>query len=215
MPSLFASFLLWVFFLMILPDLVAYVAATVIAVVIYLIFVLLKGGGEGCDPAPDGSPPLFASGDIDFRSAMPSGDLVEPAGKESIESAALLPMQGLIIDNPWITMILDGRKTWEMRSTPTKKRATIALIAKGSGLVYGIARVVGCRGPLSDDEIKKYSHMHCVPFELIGKWRFAWELSEVRVLRAPVRYAHPKGAVVWVNLSEDICKAINSEVKLH
>jgi hypothetical protein len=46
-------------------------------------------------------------------------------------------VDGLVIDKPWIDLILDGKKTWEMRSTLTKKRGKIALIRKGSkaGLV--------------------------------------------------------------------------------
>ena len=39
-------------------------------------------------------------------------------------------LQGLVIDEPWIGMLLAGKKTWEMRSAPTSKRGTIGLIRK-------------------------------------------------------------------------------------
>ncbi|MBD8246954.1 ASCH domain-containing protein [Xanthomonas campestris] len=42
-------------------------------------------------------------------------------------------MKGLVIDEPWISLILSGQKTWEMRSRATSIRGRIALIKKGSG----------------------------------------------------------------------------------
>jgi len=37
-------------------------------------------------------------------------------------------MNGLIIREPWISHILSGAKTWEMRTTPTRYRGPIGLI---------------------------------------------------------------------------------------
>ena len=51
-------------------------------------------------------------------------------------------MKGLIIREPWIGMILAGRKTWEMRSRQTPYRGRIGLIRKGTGMVVGIAEIV-------------------------------------------------------------------------
>ena len=51
-------------------------------------------------------------------------------------------MKALVIDEPWITAILKGEKTWEMRKRNCKIRGEIALIRKGSGLVVGTAHVV-------------------------------------------------------------------------
>jgi hypothetical protein len=41
-------------------------------------------------------------------------------------------MKGLVIDEPWISLIISGEKTWEMRSRNTVVRGRIALIRKGS-----------------------------------------------------------------------------------
>lgn len=57
-------------------------------------------------------------------------------------------MKALIIDEPWISRMLDGSKTWEMRSRSTENRGRFALIRKGSGQVVGVAELAGCRGPL-------------------------------------------------------------------
>jgi ASCH domain-containing protein len=51
-------------------------------------------------------------------------------------------MKGLIIDEPWISLILQGEKIWEMRKTACHHRGRIALIRKGSGQVVGIAALL-------------------------------------------------------------------------
>jgi hypothetical protein len=107
---------------------------------------------------------------------------------------------GLVIDEPWITKIVRGEKTWEMRSKPTTKRGRIALIKKGSGLIVGLATITGVLGPFTDDEIATNFKHHRVPMHVIGKWRFAWVLKDVLHLATPVPYVHNKGAVIWVNL---------------
>ena len=58
-------------------------------------------------------------------------------------------MKALIIDEPWITAILKGDKTWEMRKKNCNIRGQIALIRKGSGQVVGTANVVDSKPPLA------------------------------------------------------------------
>lgn len=36
-------------------------------------------------------------------------------------------MKGLIVDEPWTSLILAGKKDWEMRSRPMQVRGSIAL----------------------------------------------------------------------------------------
>ena len=58
-------------------------------------------------------------------------------------------MRALLIKEPWVGKILDGKKTWELRGSKTKVRETIALVASGSGTVIGVCDLVDCKGPLS------------------------------------------------------------------
>jgi hypothetical protein len=51
-------------------------------------------------------------------------------------------MRGLVIDEPWISLIISGEKTWEMRSRNTLVRGRIALIRKGSKTVIGTVDLV-------------------------------------------------------------------------
>ena len=52
--------------------------------------------------------------------------------------------RGLIIKQPWIELILSGKKTWEMRSRPTHIRGKIGLIEQGTGLIVGEVEIIDC-----------------------------------------------------------------------
>ncbi|MDQ6436334.1 hypothetical protein RB623_19935 [Mesorhizobium sp. LHD-90] len=115
--------------------------------------------------------------------------------------------KGLIIDDPWIGFILDGSKTWEMRSTGASHRGWFALIRKGTGAVWGVARLVDSGAPLSPDDMIAAFEKHRIPAEMIrsgqvAKWNTPWKLADVRKLSAPVPYRHKSGAVTWVELDE-------------
>jgi hypothetical protein len=112
-------------------------------------------------------------------------------------------MKGLIIDRPWIDYILDGNKTWEMRSGDTRTRGLIALIAKGTGRIVGLADLVDSIGPIDEITWRAHADRHRIPlnqYESTKRWDHAWVLDRVRPLSMPVAYEHPSGAVIWVSL---------------
>jgi hypothetical protein len=117
--------------------------------------------------------------------------------------------RGLIIDDPWIGHILEGRKDWEMRSQATSHRGWFGLIRKGSGLVVGLARLVECGLALPPDEmIANYEH-HRIPEAMIrsgavSRWVIPWKLANTRPLKQPVPYEHKSGAVTWVLFSDEV-----------
>jgi hypothetical protein len=127
--------------------------------------------------------------------------------------------KGLIIANPWIGYILDGSKTWEMRSSKTSVRGPFGLIRKGTGAIWGIATLadVGCA--LTPTEMLAFCDKHQVPAEMIrsgqvAKWNVPWILADVRRLAKPVGYDHPSGAVTWVNLADDVSRAIKDQMAM-
>ena len=61
--------------------------------------------------------------------------------------------KALIIADPWIGYLLDGTKTWEMRSSGAAHRGWLGLIRKGTGAIYGIARLVDVGPQLSPEEM--------------------------------------------------------------
>lgn len=125
--------------------------------------------------------------------------------------------RALVIADPWIGMILDGSKTWEMRSRATTIRGTIGLIRKGTGAVWGVADLSSCGDPLSHSEMIAQAHKHRIPEAMIrrgevAKWNRPWELFRVRVLKNPVPYVHKPGAVTWVALDPDVIAAIHKQL---
>lgn len=125
--------------------------------------------------------------------------------------------KALIIADPWISYILDGSKIWEMRASSTSHRGWFGLIRKGTGAIYGVARLVDVGSPFSPAEMLRTTDQHRIPADLIAsgevaKWNTPWRLADVRRLTTPVPYRHPSGAVTWVTLGDDIARAIASQL---
>lgn len=122
-------------------------------------------------------------------------------------------MKGLIIRDPWIGMILDGTKTWELRTQHTTLRGEIALIRKGSSQIVGVADLVDSLPRLDQQGLAESVQFHRVPpaeqaSALANGWLFPWLIVNARPLSTPVPYLHPNGAVTWVNLDPDISQSI-------
>lgn len=124
---------------------------------------------------------------------------------------ALLPLpdRALVIAEPWISLILSGRKTWEMRGRGTSIRGRIGLIRKGTGLVVGEAVLAGSLPPLDVEGMLATQSRHRIDPETLaalgGRWNVPWVLEGAMEWKAPVPYVHPRGAVTWVVLRQDAC----------
>lgn len=117
-------------------------------------------------------------------------------------------MLGLVIREPWISLILDGQKTWEIRGRNCRIRRRIGLIRSGSGRVVGTAEIVDSKGPLSDEEMRANVSKHRIPLEDLDGIRnrykniYAWVLANAKPLPKPLRYVHRKGAIIWVRIPD-------------
>jgi hypothetical protein len=121
--------------------------------------------------------------------------------------------KAIIIDEPWISMILCGEKIWEMRSKRTRFTGLIALIRKGSGTVVGTAKLVGCLPQLSREELAVHEPRHRIPPReqdaVFGLGRLMpWVLRDATRLAEPVPYVHRSGQQIWVRLDPDVDRAI-------
>jgi hypothetical protein len=106
---------------------------------------------------------------------------------------------------PFVDWILEGKKTWEIRSRSTKIRGVIGLIKSRSLTVVGRCEIVEVIGPLTRELIrqKAQAKMNEPPaecFDCVGN--YAWVLGNVRRFKKPVPYRHPSGAITWVKLDE-------------
>ena len=112
--------------------------------------------------------------------------------------------KGLIIKEPWISMILAGEKTMEMRKTRVHIRGRIALLNKG--FIRGFATLYRCDGPLSYQELISRGNEHCIPDKKIGTidypYKYGWMLTDEENLLSPIKYDHPHGAQIWVNFAK-------------
>jgi hypothetical protein len=126
-------------------------------------------------------------------------------------------MHALIIREPWIELILRGKKTWEMRSTPTHIRGRVGLIRKGTGLVVGVAEITDCLAPLDGTLLAASRDRHGIPAEkdrdvLAAGWLHPWVLQSVTRLPRPVASGQKAGQVIWVPLATDVVAAIDAQV---
>ena len=112
-------------------------------------------------------------------------------------------MKGLIIKEPWIDLILDGKKVMEIRGSNTHVRGTVALIKSGTGMVIGEVEIVDSI-TITPEEYRSYERFHKIqdtetlPYKKIHGWVM---INPVRY-ETPIPYKHPQGAVIWVDLTE-------------
>jgi len=108
----------------------------------------------------------------------------------------------LIIQQPWIGLLLDGHKTLEIRGQACKKpkgeKVHLAL-SGGGGIILGQMTFVASHGPLSRAEYKARCERHCVWGDTLpyGSSTYAWEFKGPMRFRRPVPYVHQQGCVVW------------------
>ncbi|MBS0641540.1 MAG: ASCH domain-containing protein [Proteobacteria bacterium] len=107
----------------------------------------------------------------------------------------------------WASLVLSGAKNWELRSRRCRFRETVGIIETGSGVIVGVCKIVGCHGPLTEEELDATQSRHRTSREdrerPAGKrpYRFAWELQDVVSLPQPVPYNHVPGSQGWATIS--------------
>ena len=81
------------------------------------------------------------------------------------------PVSALTLKQEWIDLILTGRKTWEIRSKPIRKRERIALAESSTAVLRGDVEIVNCVR-LDAQSFASSFDKHCVPqsrhAEIIG-----------------------------------------------
>jgi hypothetical protein len=117
--------------------------------------------------------------------------------------------RGLVVHEEPLEKILGGRKTWELRTTSTRLRGRIALIQSGSGLIVGTCRVVDAVGPLTRQQrLTGWRRAGFPKGKMLPAGSYAWVIADARRLKRPLRYRHPKGAIVWVRLAPGVARLL-------
>jgi len=112
-------------------------------------------------------------------------------------------VRGLIVREPFASMIVRGEKKWEVRKRRTNVRGEIVIISNGYAL--GVVELVDVLGPFSVEELMKFRDLHRVDEETLrkyssGKELFAWVFENPREFREKKKVNVPRGAQVWVRL---------------
>jgi hypothetical protein len=111
----------------------------------------------------------------------------------------------LLVKEPWVSLLLDGEKVWELRRSSTKARGRVGLTRSGSGVIAGRANLRDVHGPFTAEELRAHRDEHLVDDEFLdeyaaGKPLYAWELRAVHRYSSPAPYRQRRGAGGWVNL---------------
>lgn len=126
----------------------------------------------------------------------------------------MVTLSAIPIQAPYIDQILDGPKTWEIRSKNTKKIGPVALIRSKSKTVVGTAtlsEVILITPKLAKEN---FHRMGMTEKEAVScKGYYAWVLKDIVKFKKPVPYVHPNGAVTWVTLDEETTKKVLAESK--
>lgn len=125
-------------------------------------------------------------------------------------------MKALIIKQPWIDLILEGKKTIEVRGSKTNIRGQIALIASGTGQVIGTCQVDDSINIAEHSNIAEIVMKSCVDEKRLLEYYKkpnGWVLSNAKRLDKPVKYKHPMGAIIWVTLEDSVAEAVISQLK--
>lgn len=113
----------------------------------------------------------------------------------------------LLLKPEWRDLILDGRKTWEIRGSRCNKPSGTDVFLGNKGKVFGKATFVGCEGPLTVARYAEGQTKHLVQHEEGAPLpykdnTYAWALSDPVRFDRPVPFHHKKGAIIWVTMDD-------------
>ena len=116
--------------------------------------------------------------------------------------------RGLIVKAPWVKALAEGRKRWELRNRPSDVRGPVAILEGGTCQVVGVMEIVDCIGPLDAKALRLAARRGLILPEEIHDAdqvpQYAWVVGSAHALEDPLPYRHPRGAVVWVKLDEEL-----------
>ncbi|GAP64276.1 hypothetical protein ARMA_2699 [Ardenticatena maritima] len=133
-------------------------------------------------------------------------DAVILAGYGTLYRADDLPELGLFIREPYASLVVDGKKTWEIRTRPTHIRGRIGIIS--GGRVIGTATLRDTLGPFSPEELHAHIEKHHATPDVLnayarGRPLYAWVLDDAQRLHTPVPIRRKPGHQLWAKLERE------------
>jgi len=111
--------------------------------------------------------------------------------------------KGLIVREPYASLIVEGKKVWEIRKTRTKIRGEILIISNGKAI--GKAELVDVLGPFTPEELAEHVDKHRASATFLkeysnGKPLYAWVLKNAEKFDRPKEVEMAKGVQIWANV---------------
>lgn len=115
------------------------------------------------------------------------------------------PKLGLIVREPYASLIVDGRKVWEIRRRKTRHRGPLGIVS--GGRLIGQADLVGVEGPFSVEELLAHQEKHLAEEAFLRAYSkdeplYAWVLENAFRYEKPLHVPRRPGRVMFVDLSE-------------
>ena len=158
-------------------------------------------------PPPPASPAATCSTVPTPSPALPknSARSQPPTPAAGVPLATPWPARALKVNQHWVQLLLDGSKTWEVRSYNTKVRGRVALASTESKLLHGDVEIVDCT-EIPRRAFAEYVHKHRVAdaktIAMVLKYKaiFAWHVASPRTYVNPTPFPNPTGAVIFVHI---------------
>ncbi len=117
-----------------------------------------------------------------------------------------LPERGFRVHEPYATLIVQGKKRWELRKHPTRVRGRVAVLHRDQ--VRGTVEIVDVHGPFTVEELQEHYDKHLAHPRFLeayaqGQPLYAWELQNPEEFPQPRRYTPKPGQQTWVRLQEE------------
>ena len=112
-------------------------------------------------------------------------------------------MRGLIVREPYASMIVEGKKNWEIRRWKTRVRGEVYIISGGK--LVGKVELVDVLGPFTVDELEAHFDKHRAGRDFLeaysrGSKLYAWVFRNPVKFEKPVKVSIPRGVRVWVRI---------------
>ena len=114
-----------------------------------------------------------------------------------------LPERALKVRQPYASLIVQGKKTWEIRRHPTRVRGRVGIMSGGK--LLGTVEVRGVKGPFTVEELAEHADRHQADPAFLQAYArndplYAWELANAREYPQPISVQTKNGQQMWVKI---------------
>ena len=97
----------------------------------------------------------------------------------------------LIFKEPWLSMVLEGRKTMEIRSQPFSSKYYLGYKKR----IFGVMTIGNPQHIPDSQAFRRLHQQHRVRGSLPYKKTFGLPILQVRAIKPPIVFKHPRGAI--------------------